>query len=413
MSKLQVPFARTFTLIAVLAAGCMPCSPLGGTAGWGNPGTSQVHPDVNRNCPPRNDLDAGLAQASDLMQQLRYQDAAALLQPLAGSDCDARASLLLAAAFDGQDDELKATAVLQRAHSVWPSDNSIAASLAREYLSAGQTGKAIAALNHFRVTSSTRPQEMQMAVVVYLTANKLASALAVAQVAYKAYPSLETLLLLSNVLQLEGRYPDVNRILSSKREVYANSPKFWITLAESEYDASIYASARDDIERAISLDGSAFQAHYILGNVLVRLSDLDGAAAEYNKAIELDPNEPRTYYQLALVLRTKMDISGEEKVLEQALAADDHYAPAHCELGRILLDQNRLEEAVRHLTMAVQYNPRSEEAYFLLARTYAKLGEKGKAEAMVKRLLEIRKENRPSAANKTVNDAASRLSTNP
>ena len=413
MLKLQSRFTRNFTLIAVLAAGCYPCRPLCGAAGrWDAGAVAQAHSDVNRKCPSRDGLGAALGNASDLMGQSRYQDAVALLQPLAGMDCDARASLLLAAAFEGQGDQLKATGVLQQAHSVWPSDSSIAASLAREYLNAGQTEKAVAALNHFHATPATRPQEMKMAVVVYLTADKLTSALTVAQVAYKAYPSLDTLLLLANVLQLEGRYPDVNRILGTKRAAYSDSPKFLITLAESEFDASIYGPAREDIERAISLDGSAFQAHYILGNILVRLGESDRAVAEYNESIRLNPHEPRTYYQLALVLREKMDIAGEESVLEQALAADDRYAPAHCELGRILLDQNRLEEAVNHLNMAVQYNPRSEEAYFLLVRAYRKLGERDKAEAMVKRLVAVRKENRPNAMNKLVNDAASRLATN-
>ncbi len=395
MLKPQARFTRNFTLIAALAAGCLACSPLGGAArGWSAGAASPAYPDLNSNCPPRNDLDAALGKASDLMRQMRFQDVAAILQPLSGMNCDARVSLLLAAAFDGEGDELKATAVLQQAHSVWRSDNSISASLAREYLSAGQTDKAVAALAHFHATPSTRPQEMEMAAVVYLTAHKLASALAVAQVAYEAYPSLDTLLLLANVLQLEGRYPDVNRILGSKREAYADSSKFLITLAESEYDASIYASARKDIEHAISLDESSFQAHYILGNVLVKLGDPERAVTEYNEAIRLAPEEPRTYYQLALVFRTTNDMASEERALTQALAANDQYAPAHCEMGRILIEQGRLDDAVNHLKLAIQYNPNSEEGYFLLVRAYTKLGEKDKAEAMVKRLVAVRKANR-------------------
>ncbi len=413
-SLLQVRLTRKLTLVAALAAGCLLGSPSAGAAGKPNSGpASQAHSANENGCPSRPNIEAVLAKASDLVQAAQYQAAAETLSPLASGECDPRANLLFAAVLEAENQLPAAEQTLEQAHLKWPSNNSIAASLAREYLSAGQTARAVAALNHFHATAFTRPQEMEMAVEVYLAANKLASALPVAQVAYKAYPSLDTLLLLANVLQLEGRYPDVNRVLGSKRVAYADSPRFLITLAESEYDASIYASARQDIERAISLDGSAFQAHYILGNILVRLGDLDRAVAEYNEAIRLNPNEARTYYQLALILRTKMDIAGEESTLERALAADEHYAPAHCELGRILLDQNRLEEAVHHLTMAVQYNPRSEEGYFLLARTYTKLGEKGKAEAMVKRLLEVRKENRPSATNKPVNDAASRLATNP
>ena len=69
---------------------------------------------------------------------------------------------------------------------------------------------------------------------------------------------------------------------------------------------------------------------------------MDGAIGEYRTAIELNPSQSRTYYQLALALETKQDQAGEEHALEQALAADNHYAPAHCEIGKILMDENRL-----------------------------------------------------------------------
>lgn len=235
-----------------------------------------------------------------------------------------------------------------------------------------------------------------MAAVVYLTANKLLPAQAIAQTAYNSDPSLDTVLLLANVLQLEGKYPAVIRFLGSKRATYSASAKFLITLAESEYDASMWVSARRDIERAVALDASSFQAHYILANVLVRLGDLDRAIPEYRTAISLNPGEPRTYYHLALVYRARNDAASEERVLEQALAANGQYAPALCEMGRMQIEEGKLQDAVSHLKLAVQYNPNSEEAYFLLVRAYAKLGERDQAEAMVKRLVAVRKENQRS-----------------
>jgi tetratricopeptide (TPR) repeat protein len=399
--KLRVRFTRNLMYIAALAAGCLQGSPAAkAVKGW-NAGTLvQAQTKVNRSCPARDDLDAVLGQASDFMRQSRFQHAAALLQPLASSNCDARASLLLAAAFDANGDERKATEVLRHAHSVWPSNNSISASLAREFLASGLKDQAVKALAHFHGVAETPEQEMEMAVVVYLEANQLRLAQIIAEQDYKYHPSIHSLLLLANTLQLQGRYPDVNRLLGTKREIYANSPEFLITLAESEFDASIYPAARNDLQRAISLNPKLYQAHYLLGNVQSRLNDADGAIAEYRQAIDLAPEQPRTYYQLALVLRSKQDNAGERQALEQALAADDHYAPAQYEMGRILLDEDhRPADAVNHLLLAIQYNPRAEEAYFLLARAYTKLGEKDKAEQIVKRLQAVREENRPVSSN--------------
>ena len=388
-------------LIAVLAALCLPGRLIAaGAAGQQHADSApRVHSTSTKACPPQDDLNSALAQASSFMRQARYQDAAETLKPLSSLHCDARASLLLAAAFEAGGDLPQAEQTLQRAHSVWPANNSIAASLAREYLGAGEKDKAAQALAHFHATSTTPQQEMELAVAVDLAVHQLVAAQAVAQAAYRSYPSVHTLLLLANALQLEGRYPEVNRLLGDQRSTYADSPEFLITLAESESDASIFAAARDDLEHAIALDLKSYQAHYLLGNVLSRLNDPDRAIAEYRQAIDLAPDQPRTYFQLALVLRSRQDQPGEEKVLAQALAADGHYAPAHCELGRILLEEHRLADAVTHLTSAIQFNPHSEEAYYLLARAYAGLGEKDKSEDTVKRLVAVRKENRPNSEN--------------
>lgn len=330
-----------------------------------------------------------------MIGQSHFQEAAEVLRPLLSMNCDPRVNLLSAAVFEANGERGHAEETLQHAHAIWPANNSIAASLAREYLSARQTDKAVQALAHFHATAATPLQEMELAILVYFSGHELVSARAVAEVAYKSQPSLHTLLLLANALQLQGRYPEVNALLGDERAKYGDSPEFLITLAESESDAAIYATARQDLTRAIALDPQSHQAHYLLGYVLAQLHDPEGAIAEYRKSIELAPDQPRTYFQLALALRIKQDEAGEERALEQALVADEHYAPAHCEIGRIFLEQHRFNDAVSHLNAAIEYNPSSEEAYYLLARAYTGLGEKDKSAEAVNRLIAVRKANRP------------------
>ncbi len=315
------------------------------------------------------------------------------MQPLASRGCDPRASLLLAAALEGSGDVPAAEQALKQASGVWPANSSIAASLARLYLAGGHSDEAAEALSQFKATSATPPQELELAAVVYLAVHKLTSAQAAADVLYKAHPSVHSLLLLANTLQLQGRFKDVVHLLDAQRKSYADSPDFLITLAESEYDSILYDTARDDLQRAISLKPDSYQAHYLLGNVMIKLNDLDKAVAEYREAITLAPGQPRTYYQLALTLDQQHDAAGEESMLRQALTADPHYAPAHVELGRILLAQSHLPDAVLQLNQAIQDNPSTEQAYFLLARAYAQLGEKDKSDEMAKRLIEVRNAN--------------------
>lgn len=335
------------------------------------------------------------------MQQAQYASVITLLQPLAASNCDPRYALFLAGAREGSGDLHSAEAVLEHAHARWPVNTSISASLAREYLDSGETAKAVAALDKFHVTPATPFQEMEEGALVYIAGHRLASAQAIAVLANQSYPSLRSLLLLANVLQLEGRYKDVNTLMAGKRSEYSESSSFLVTAAESEYDAMLYDRARSDLEHAIALDDGSYPAHFLLGNVDLAQNRTSEAEGEYRKAIALAPNQPRSYYQLALISRARQDDSGEEQLLDQALAADQHYAPAHSELGRIRLNQKRLNDAVDELTRAIRDNPQTEQAYLMLARAYKELGDDAKSEAMVTKYRTIRATNRRTTSDKS------------
>jgi Flp pilus assembly protein TadD len=344
-------------------------------------------------CPARQDEEATLGEASSLLQQSQYQQAAATLTPLADLQCEPVASLLLAAADESQGNVAEGEKVLSRAHATWPANSSIAASLAREYMSSSDVAKAVQALDHFHAVDTTPQQEMEAAAVAWIAGHQLQSALTVAQLNYRVHSSDHSLLLLANVLQLQGRYKDVIALLQGKRTQYARSAPFLVTLAESEYDANIFDAARSDLEKAVQLDSSLYQAHYLLGNVLMKQGDMNGASAEYRQAITLAPDQPRTYYQLALVLRAQQHDADEEAVLAKAIEIDGHYALAHAEMGRILLNQNRLQDAVVQLNLAADDNPTLEQPYNLLARAYDRLGDTEKAAAMAKRLIAVRAAN--------------------
>ncbi len=357
---------------------------------------------VQTQCPSRKETEDLLANGSQAMQQANYQEAIRIFKTTAASECEPRVTLLLAAANEASGDVSGAAQVLQKGHARWPMNNSIAVSLARNYLATGQTVKAGQALAHFQPTPETASRELQMAVVVMLADHELVPARETAKVAYTRDPSLRTLLLLANALQLEGRYKEVIALLQEKRALYSASAAFLVTLAESEFDEKIFDAALQDLTRAVAIEPKLYQAHYLRGNALMSSNDVDGAIAEYRTAVDLAPGQPRTYFQLALALRAKQDEAGEQSALEQVLAINPQYAMAHSELGRILLNQNHLPEAVVQLKMAIAQNPRSEQAYYLLSRAYDRLGDTEKSTATAKQLASVRNANHGHAQAKGV-----------
>jgi tetratricopeptide (TPR) repeat protein len=344
-------------------------------------------------------MGAVLGKASALMEQSRYQEAADSLQPFANLPCDARVSLLLAAAFEMSGDLQKAEETLERAHALWPANNSIAATLARQYLSKGEVERAARAVEHFHPTAATPMQELQIASVVLMDNHQLVAARTVADAAYKNYPGVQSLLLLANTMQLQGRFKEVVALLNGKRNAYSGSPAFLITLAESEYDSILYDAARNDLERALSLDQNSYQAHFLLANALLKLDKVDEAIVEYRRAIALSPEQARTHYQLAMALQSKQEETEAEQEIARALGIDSHYAPALIEAGKILISQNKLSDAVVQLNLAIQNNPNAEQGYFLLAKAYAQLGDKEKSEEMKRRLVAVRDANWKNSGN--------------
>jgi tetratricopeptide (TPR) repeat protein len=345
-----------------------------------------------------------LANASAFMQQGNFKAAADVLEPLSTQLCDPRVSLLLAGALEVGGDLPNAEQTLVHAHTAWPANNSIAASLAREYMGNHQVDKAAQALAHFRPTPTTPLQEMEVAVVVFIASHQLVAAQSVAQAAYKADPSARSMVTLANTMQLQGKFKDVVALLNTKRQMYAESSAFLITLAESEYDSILYDAARDDLQHAIALDPNSYQPHFLLANALVKLGSVDQAISEYRLAIGLSPDQPRTYCQLALALQSKQDQAGAEEQLAKALSIDSHYGPALIEMARILLSQKQAAEAVTRLNLAIEDNPSAEQAYFLLAKAYAQLGDKQKSEEMAKRLVSVRNANWKSSGHKDKNN---------
>ncbi len=344
-------------------------------------------------CPTRASINGLLSTASQLMGQEQYRAAADALGTTF-LDCDPRVALLAAAAREGSGESAQAQRILIQANARWPADRGLAASLARSYWLAGDATHAAEALRLVSTNAGAPIQELELMAQVYLAVHQLARAQSAAVMAYHRAPEEATLLLLANILQLQGRAQDALRLLEGNRERSAGSVAFLITIAESEYDTGVYAKAHADLIRAIQLDPASYQAHYLLGNTFAKQSLTDEAISEYRKSIALAPSQPRTYYQLALAQVAQNKIEDAQQSLAAALQEDERYAPAYDEIGTLLFRQGKFADAVEPLKKAIQYGPTLESSYFLLTRVYYRLGQKQASDAMLQQYLEVKAANR-------------------
>ena len=345
----------------------------------------QTYPTADPACPSSSEISRLLSTASQSMQEEQFDAVVALLRPAPLAACDARIGLLLGAALEGSGKSAEEQLILEQAHERWPSNHSVAASLARRYWLVGQPQKAANALASVSVTSATPLQELELRAEVYLAVHQLGPAQAAAEAAYRKSPSTDTLLLLANIIQTQGRAQDALTLLESRRKENAASAPFLITIAEAEFDSELYAAAHQDLVEALALDPRSYQAHYLFANTLVQQTKAKEAVLEYEMAIQIAPDKPRTYHQLALAKVILGDVNGARESLQQCVAADPKYAPAYTEIGKLLLQQGRYAEAVEPLQKAIEYGPTQEFPYYFLTRVYARLGQKQQSDEMLER----------------------------
>lgn len=193
----------------------------------------------------------------------------------------------------------------------------------------------------------------------------------------------------------------------------------------------VYSELADDTmnKLAVLAPGSA-RMQQVIAQHLVNGGDLKGAIEHYRKALQIDPRLPGLHFELAeAILETAPSDAGTQaeaqQELESSVAMEGDTAKVECEFARIawlqgqtdqafaryqkayqlnpnevqaqlgianfLMKQQKAQEAIKYLLMAIQSDPLNTEAHYHLAQAYqrAQMPEKAKRELTL--LSEIRK----------------------
>jgi tetratricopeptide (TPR) repeat protein len=162
------------------------------------------------------------------------------------------------------------------------------------------------------------------------------------------------------------------------------------------YLGLVYVQTGDDdkaiatFHEAIKLRPDYADAHQNLGAVLTT-SDVTEAVRELEAALKLQPNVTKAQYNLALAYEASPQ-HGPARAIDQlrkVLSSDERYPRAEYALGRMLLRQNKVDEAIAHLRQAVQQEPRFGEARYQLGLALSRSGRAEEGTAEIRRSREI------------------------
>jgi tetratricopeptide (TPR) repeat protein len=113
------------------------------------------------------------------------------------------------------------------------------------------------------------------------------------------------------------------------------------------------------------------------------------AVAIFDAYVSRRPHNAWGHYMLALSAWKNGDLAKSEQAFEQALKIDPGHIKSHVNLSRVLIDQNRHDEAIERLTHAADIDPESLEVHRLLGRTYQSQGNTDEAVHAFRRAIEL------------------------
>ena len=186
---------------------------------------------------------------------------------------------------------------------------------------------------------------------------------------------------------------DSNEVLAEFRQALRLRPDY----AEAHNNMGLVLAQNGDDDKATAEFREATrirtdyaEAHANLGAVLI-LSDVEEAIVELEKAVSLDPTLIQAQFNLAEAYGNSPS-HGTGKQIEQlrkiiSIAPD--FARAHLALGKALLHDGKVSDAVAELRDATRLDPTSGEAHYQLGLALARNGQQQEGAEEVKRGREL------------------------
>ncbi len=172
-------------------------------------------------------------------------------------------------------------------------------------------------------------------------------------------PSAADLKIVSFDYVLLADYPDADKWLTKMLEWAPSDSEGWYYLGRTKYNENRFAEAISAFQQCLKLDPQNVKAEDNLGLSLAGLGRNEEAAVAYNQAIAW-----------------------------QAESLTENPGP-YIDLGSLLIDENRPQDAVALLLRAIEITPRESRAHELLGKAYTRVEDFAKAQAELEKAIEL------------------------
>jgi len=137
-------------------------------------------------------------------------------------------------------------------------------------------------------------------------------------------------------------------------------------------------TAGEELKQFVALYPNEPGVHYMYGVYLLK-EDRASAIGEFKREIEVAPKYLPAYIQIALEDLKNGDYQEGLKYAQNAIALAPGNFVGHVACGRLWLNLNNTDNALKELRIAVKLSPNSPDAHFALSRALFRAGKKPEA----------------------------------
>jgi tetratricopeptide (TPR) repeat protein len=199
-------------------------------------------------------------------------------------------------------------------------------------------------------------------------------------------------------------YADADKWLTQSVAWAPEDADAWYYLGRTKYNENRFAEAIDAFTTCLKLDPKSVRAEDNLGLSYEALNRHDEAISAYQTAIDWQADaahkDAQPYLNLGNLLTEKRKLQEALPYLQKAAALAPQNPKAHEKLGYLYVQLNKLEPAQREFERAVALAPAVSALHFQLGRIYRRTGQ---AELAKKEFDECAKLNGSHSATETPN----------
>jgi tetratricopeptide (TPR) repeat protein len=192
---------------------------------------------------------------------------------------------------------------------------------------------------------------------------------------------------------LLGDYPDAIKWLETAVRIDPQNKDAWYFLGRAYYSRGVLPEARRAFAKVLEFDPHNSKAENNLGLILESEAKPEEAMDTYRKSIAWQKQDSRPseqpYLNLGNLLIQENRMEEAIPLLEKAVQLAPGDGPCHLKLGAAYLRTNRMKEAQRELEEATRLAPEDAPAHFQLGRLYKQIHSLDRAKEEFNRVEEI------------------------